>query len=550
MLTTPQEKYCQARARGLSQRQAYREAYPKSVKWKDSAVDSQACRLEALPKVSARLEELQEAAAKEAVASRAAVIDRMAALNAYSAKIAVEKARQGAIDKDAAKVMVDTGTKLLDVLPDEHENPEGALRVYDFGRLLGRAFIDVHRDIADHEHEEYWFEGGRGSLKSSTIAAEIVGGVTSVRGRNAICMRNRTNKLRTSVYAEIKKAAKRMGVADEFTWGKSPLQVTHKPTGNVIYFFGADNVNPEDSPLKGLTPEDGYFAYVWFNEASQFPGYAYIRNVKQTVLRGGDEEPTWTLIDYNPPISVNAWVNRESKQPQDGRIVHRSHWKDAPRNWLGEAFVAVAEALKKRNPKAYRHEYDGEAIGTGANVIDPEIIDVRKITQEERDALANISHGVDAGSVHPWVHMRVAYDVDEGTLWLLNEDTATGHDAHDTKTAPLLAERLEEFDEVDADLWCDSAAKGMILYYQQQGLHARKAYKQGVNSPTERVRWLNRCASIIIDPETCPMAAEQFPALEYVITPAGDITETLPNVDDDTIDAVGYAASVWIRQGL
>lgn len=550
MLTTPQEKYCQARARGLSQRQAYREAYPKSASWKDSSVDVNASKLEANAKVSQRLEELQEAAAKEAVASRAAVIDRMAALNAYSAKIAVEKARQGAIDKDAVKAMVDTGTKLLDVLPDEHENPEGALRVYDFGRLLGRAFIDIHRDIAEHEHEEYWFEGGRGSLKSSTIAAEIVGGVTSVRGRNAICMRNRTNKLRTSVYAEIKKAAKRMGVADEFTWGKSPLQATHKPTGNVIYFFGADNVNPEDSPLKGLTPEDGYFAYVWFNEASQFPGYAYIRNVKQTVLRGGDEEPTWTLIDYNPPISVNAWVNRESKQPQDGRIVHRSHWKDAPRNWLGEAFVAVAEALKKRNPKAYRHEYDGEAIGTGANVIDPEIIDVRPITQEERDALANISHGVDAGSVHPWVHMRVAYDVDEGTLWLLNEDTATGHDAHDTKTAPLLAERLEEFDEVDADLWCDSAAKGMILYYQQQGLHARKAYKQGVNSPTERVRWLNRCTSIIIDPETCPMAAEQFPALEYVITPAGDITETLPKVDDDTIDAVGYAASVWIRQGL
>ena len=152
--------------------------------------------------------------------------------------------------------------------------------------------------------------------------------------------------------------------------------------------------------------------------------------------------------------------------------------------------------------------------------------------------------------MHPWVHMRVAYDVDDGTLWLLNEDTATGHEAHDTKTAPLLAERLEEFDEEDADLWCDSAAKSMILYYQNNGLHARKAYKQGVNSPAERVRWFNRLAKIIIDPETCPMAAEQFPALEYVVTPAGDITETLPKVNDDTIDAVGYAASVWIRQGL
>lgn len=550
MLTTQQEKYCQARARGLTQRQAYREAYPKSEKWKDSAVDSQACRLEALPKVSARLDELTEEAAKQAVASRTAVINRMAALNAHAANIAVEKARQGFIDKDAAKAMIDTGAKLLDVLPAERDQDEGKLRVFDFARILGRAFVDIHRDIAEHIHEEYWFEGGRGSLKSSTIAAEIVGGVASVKGRNAICMRNRTNKLRTSVYAEIKKAARRLGVFEEFTWGKSPLQAVHKPTGNTIYFFGADNVNPEDSPLKGLTPELGYFAYVWFNEASQLPGYAYIRNVKQTVLRGGDDNPTWTFIDYNPPKSINAWVNRESREVQDGRILHRSNWTDAPREWLGEAFIAVAEALKKRNPKAYRHEYDGEAIGTGANVIDPEIITVRTITQEERDALDNIAHGVDAGSVHPWVHERVAYDVDAGIFYFLDEHSATGSEAHDTKTAPLLSDYLFDVGEEDYDLWCDSAAKGMILYYQGQGLNARKAYKHGVNSPSERVRWFNRMKEIIIDPETCPLAAEQIPALEYVITPAGDITETLPKVNDDTLDAAGYAASVWIRQGL
>lgn len=550
MLTAPQEKYCQARARGLSQRQAYREAYPKSVKWKNSAVDSQACRLEKLPKVSARVKELQDAAAEQAVASRAAVIDRMAALNAHASKIAVERAREGFIDKAATDAMMATGSKLLDVLPDDTGKGDGILRVYDFGLLIGRAFIDLHRSIIAHEFEEIWEEGGRGSLKTSHIATEIVNGVTTVQGRNALCMRNRTNKLRTSVYVEIKKAARRMGVADEFTWGKSPLQAVHRPTGNVIYFFGADNVNPEDSPLKGLAPEEGYIAYVWFEEASQFPGYRYVRNVKQTVLRGGGDLPTWTFLSYNPPVSANAWVNRESKQPQEGRTVHRSHWTDAPRAWLGEAFIAVAEALKARNPKAYRHEYDGVATGTGANVIDPEIIEVRPITDEEREALDNIAHGVDAGSVHPWVHERVAYDVDEHVLWFLDEDSATGSEAHDTKTAPLLAERLEGWDEEDDDLWCDSAAKGMILYYQQQGLHARKAYKQGVNSPSERVRWFNRLAKIVIDPNTCPLAAEQIPALEYVITPSGDITETLPKVDDDTLDAAGYAASVWIRQGL
>ena len=249
-------------------------------------------------------------------------------------------------------------------------------------------------------------------------------------------------------------------------------------------------------------------------------------------------------------MSVNAWVNKEAREPQEGRIVHRSHFRDAPRSWLGEAFYAIEAALRKRNPKAARHEYDGEAVGTGANVIDPEIIQVRRITDEERDGIADIAHGVDAGSVHPWVHERVGYDMENGILYILDEDSATGSDAHDTKTAPLLSDRLAEFGEEDADLWCDSAAKGMILYYRDQGLNARKAYKQGVNSPSERIRWMNRMSAIVIDPETAPLAAEQFPALEYVITASGDITETLPKVNDDAIDAVGYAASIWIRQGL
>jgi PBSX family phage terminase large subunit len=548
MLTPKREKYCQERARGLSQRQAYREAYPSARSWKDKTVDTKAWELETNEEVMGRIKELQEIAAKQAVASRTAVIDRFASLNASTYKIAAEKARQGLVDKEATNAFLQSGAKLLDILPDDKAQDDETTRAFDFGMLIGRDFVDLHRQIVAHKFDEIWEEGGRGSLKTSHISLEIVAGVSTHKGRNAVCMRNRTNKLRTSVYAEIKKAARRLGVFDEFAWGKSPLQALHKPTGNVIYFFGADNVNPEDSPLKGLSVEEGYIAYLWFEEASQFPGYAYVRNVKQTVLRGGGEEPTWTFLSYNPPMSVNAWVNKEAREPQDGRVVHKSHYSHTPREWLGEVFFAVAEALKKRNPKAYRHEYDGEAVGTGANVIDPEIIEVRPITDEERASLDNISHGVDAGSVHPWVHERVALDVDTMTLYLLNEESATGSEAHDTKTAPLLIEKLDEFDELNADLWCDSAAKGMILYYQSQGLHARKAYKQGVNSPAERVRWFNRLTRIVIDPNTCPLAAQQFPALEYVITPAGDITETLPKVNDDAIDAVGYAASVWIRQ--
>lgn len=60
------EDYAQARASGLSQRKAYRVAYPKSNKWKDATVDAKACNLEKEDKIQARYQELKEEAANAA----------------------------------------------------------------------------------------------------------------------------------------------------------------------------------------------------------------------------------------------------------------------------------------------------------------------------------------------------------------------------------------------------------------------------------------------------------------------------------------------------
>ena len=60
------EQFAQSLAAGLSQRKAYRAAYPSSVKWKDTTVDAKACNLAKTDKVKARYEELKEAAANAA----------------------------------------------------------------------------------------------------------------------------------------------------------------------------------------------------------------------------------------------------------------------------------------------------------------------------------------------------------------------------------------------------------------------------------------------------------------------------------------------------
>lgn len=61
------EKFAQCLANGISQRKAYRAAYPKSEKWKDKTVDSKASVLAKNDKVLERLLELAKESSSKAV---------------------------------------------------------------------------------------------------------------------------------------------------------------------------------------------------------------------------------------------------------------------------------------------------------------------------------------------------------------------------------------------------------------------------------------------------------------------------------------------------
>ena len=65
MLTDKREKFAQNLNAGLSQRQAYREAYPKSRNWKDATVDKRASELFKNREVLGRYQELQKEKAED-----------------------------------------------------------------------------------------------------------------------------------------------------------------------------------------------------------------------------------------------------------------------------------------------------------------------------------------------------------------------------------------------------------------------------------------------------------------------------------------------------
>lgn len=94
-LTTKQEKFVRGLVSGLSQRKAYRAAYPNSVKWKDETVDAKACNLLKTDKIMARYNELKEKAENLAIMTR---VQRMITLSDIAQNGKKDDSRIRAID--------------------------------------------------------------------------------------------------------------------------------------------------------------------------------------------------------------------------------------------------------------------------------------------------------------------------------------------------------------------------------------------------------------------------------------------------------------------
>lgn len=262
----------------------------------------------------------------------------------------------------------------------------------DLKDVIGRAFYDSHRAIRSQSVHTVVEEGGRGSLKSSFCSVEIVLWLLKWSKSHALVMRQMGNTLEDSVYAQMLWAIAILGLTDSFIQKKNPLRLIYKPTAQTIYFRGLD----DEMKIKGIKPQFGYIGCLWFEEADQLRrGENAVLSVKQSAFRGSGDNPTLTLISYNPPPNARNWANRYAREQQPGKLVHHSSYLDAPRKWLGKEFLDGADWLRKTKPLIYRHMYLGEMVGSGTQVFDN--IVSRKITAKEIAGFDNIISGVDWG---------------------------------------------------------------------------------------------------------------------------------------------------------
>ena len=392
--------------------------------------------------------------------------------------------------------------------------------------VIAPAFRGVHADVRRGGHGEYWLSGGRGSGKSSFASVEVLLLLLRNPEINAAVFRKVGATLRDSVMEQIVWAARMLGISHLIQTRVSPMEIEYRPTGQKVLFRGAD----DPGKTKSLKLAKGRFGCLWFEELTEFNGMEDVRSIKASVVRGGGAV---TFFSYNPPLSASGWVNAEALRVRDDRLIHRSDYRSMPREWLGEGFLADAEALRLSNERAYRHMYLGEAVGTGLQVFDN--VEIRTVTEEERGGFDRICCGLDFGfAVDPDAFVRMHLDRKRGMLFVLDEYYAV--------RTPLetLAERVRALMGDGESVICDSADPRLIDELKRRGVRALPARK-GPGSVERGIRQMQELRGIVIDPVRCPNAAREFSGYEYARGRNGEAVAACPDADNHTIDAARYA---------
>ena len=406
-------------------------------------------------------------------------------------------------------------------------------------KLIGPAFYDIHHDIKNNKYTHYWMKGGRGSLKCSFVSIEIVKGLMEdgEQGNitHGLVYRKVGQTLATSVIPQIEWAINALGVAHLWNIPKRDRVFTFLPTGQTIRFEGTDDPMKQ----KGTKVSKGYFKYIWYEEVDQFNGIEEIRTINQSIIRGSDTDVS-VFYTYNPPESMQSWVNSEVNIPQDNKKVHHTTYLSAPKEWLGELFLIEAETLRKTNPKKYLHEYMGAVTGTGGEVFTN--LEVRKITDDEVNMFDRIYMGIDFGySIDPAAYIKLHYDKKKNIIYLLDEIYKVNLSNRDFASELYKKEVGREL------ITADSAEPKSIDELKSYGLRVDGA-KKGPDSVKFGMKFLEDMTKIVIDPERTPNALKEFETYELDKDKNGNFKAGYPDKNNHIIDACRYALESEMRK--
>lgn len=452
----------------------------------------------------------------------------------------IKQANEGNVK--AFEVLRDTAGQNPDKIKDEVEEEKRV--IYIPAKDIGKAFVDLYRDIEERKHYEYWLEGGRGSIKSSFWSELVAEILENNENMCALLIRKVGNTLKDSVFSQMQWGIDKLAetypeVGKHWKATKSPLEIKNENTGQIIYFRGAD----DPVKIKSIKPPKGkYIGIVVYEEFDQMNGMNEVGTIDRSVIRGGED--FIMLRVYNTPTSSQHFVNKEKRIPKADRLVHRSTYLDVPREWLGSKFFDEAEYMKSVNERQWRNVYLGEETGTGGNVF--ENVELREITDSEIETFDYIYMGLDFGWFpDPLAWTKMCYNPAQKTLYIFDEFVVNKMSNADVWEYLTKEKGVTNNDMIIAD----SAENKSIGDFKSYGALMYGAEK-GAGSVDYSMKWLASLTKIVIDPERCPTSAEEFSTYEYMQDKDGNYISGYVDADNHCIDSVRYALNkIWKKKG-
>lgn len=217
-------------------------------------------------------------------------------------------------------------------------------------------------DVIGGGYDDFWrfkgriraVKGSRGSKKSKTTALWIIIFMMRFPWMNTLVVRKVAETLKGSCYTELVWAINRLGVQRFWECKVKPLEITYKPTGQMILFRGLDNA----MKVTSIAVATGVLSHCWIEEAYEINKEEDFDMLSESI-RGtysGDLEGQGVFkqitLTFNP-WNERHWMKRrffDNPSPDIFTLTTNYMCNE----WLDASDLKMFEDMKKNNPRRYK----------------------------------------------------------------------------------------------------------------------------------------------------------------------------------------------------
>jgi phage terminase large subunit len=380
-------------------------------------------------------------------------------------------------------------------------------------------------------------KGGRGSKKSVSTALWIIFNMMKYPLANTLVLRKTFNTHKDSTWAQLKWAANRLGVANQWYFKKSPLEAIYKPTGQKILFRGLD----DPMSITSITVDTGYLCWAWLEEAYQVMNEDDFDKVDMSI-RGELPEGYYKqfTLTFNP-WNEKHWLKRRFFDAVDPNAMAMTTTYQC-NEFLGNDDRELFEWMRLNKPKRYRVEGEGNwGVSEGA------IFEDWREEEFEWQDIAKLPgyqsiFGLDFGYTNdPTAFVAALINKEAKKLYIFDEHYEKAMRNSD------ISEMIKRKGYAKEKIIADSAEPKSIDEIRSHGIMRIRAAEKGGDSVLAGLQYLQQY-EIIVHKYRCPNTSIELASYVWDQDKGGRFLNKPIDDFNHVMDALRYAAEP-IRKG-